>query len=104
MFSNYHKLVSLKQNGNLFGKSADDCKAITVHQNEDGSLLWYDLEDTEANRTYRIVHSNGVASTKVVDLNGYTLYLDTLNSEISLTGETSLAGYQTIIAYKDSSK
>ncbi len=100
-FENYKKLIALKQNANLFGKSGTECKAITVNQNEDGSLLWYDLVDTEANRTYRIVHSNGVSKAKTVDLNGYTLYLDTLNTGVSLTSETSIEGYQTIIAYKD---
>ncbi len=101
IFENYKKLIALKQNGNLFGKSAADCKAITVNQNEDGSLLWYELIDTEANRIYRIVHSNGVDSAKVVDLGGYTLYLDTLNSGVTLTSETTIGAYQTIIAYKN---
>ncbi len=100
-FENYKKLISLKQNANLFGKNGTECKAINVQMNEDGSLIYYDLVDTAANKTYRIVHSNGVASPKTVDLAGYTLYLDTLNSNISLTAETTILGYQTIIAYKN---
>lgn len=100
-FENYRKLISLKQNANIFGKSSTECEEITIHTNEDSSLIWYDLVDTEANRSYRIIHSNGVASNKVIDLNGYTLYLDTLNSGVNFTSETSIDNYQTIIAYKD---
>lgn len=100
-FENYKKLIALKQNANLFGKNGIECKAINVQTNEDGSLIYYDLVDEAANRTYRIVHSNGVASPKGVDLSGYSLYLDTLNSNIALTAETTVSEYQTIIAYKN---
>ena len=70
--------------------------------NENKSMIYYDLVDKVNNCTYRIVHSNGVSSAdKVVDLEGYTLYLDTLNTEnLTLTNETPIREYQTIIAYK----
>ncbi|MDE6241154.1 MAG: type I pullulanase [Anaeroplasmataceae bacterium] len=102
LFENYKKLVALKQNTGLFGKSGAECKNITVTTNADGSLITYDLVDTANNRTYRIVHSNGVtASDKKVNLEGYTLYLDTLNQTgLALTSETVVSDYQTIIAYK----
>ena len=94
-------LIALKQNKNLLGKAGEDCKGITFQKNSDGSMIYFDLVDTVNNRTYRIVHSNGVTADKKVDLAGYTLYLDTLNkSDLALTSETVVDNYQTIIAYK----
>ncbi len=101
LFQNYQKLIALKQNKNLLGKAGEDCKGITFQKNSDGSMIYFDLVDTVNNRTYRIVHSNGVTADKKVDLAGYTLYLDTLNkSDLALTSETVVDNYQTIIAYK----
>ncbi len=102
MFNNYKLLISLKHNKALFGKSGEDCKNIEIHTNSDGSMIYYDLVDTVNNVSYRIVHSNGVsASDKVVNLEGYTLYLDTLNkTDLTLTASTTVDAYQTIIAYK----
>ena len=58
---------------------------------------------TEANLEYVIIHSNGVnANDKTFNLEGYTLYLDTLNvSGLELTANTVISNYQTIIAYKN---
>ncbi|MDE7263387.1 MAG: type I pullulanase [Anaeroplasmataceae bacterium] len=102
LFKNYQRLIALKQNTNLFGKSGTDCKNIDVTTNSDGSMIMYDIVDTVKNCTYRIVHSNGVsASDKVVNLEGYSLYLDTLNLQgLSLTANTVISNYQTIIAFK----
>ena len=102
MFKNYQKLISLKQNSALFGKNSQGIKNITINTNSDGSLIYYDVIDTVNNVSYRIVHSNGVNSSKVVDLSGYTLYLDTLNLDgFVLSAATNIASYQTIIAYKN---
>ncbi|MDE7384890.1 MAG: type I pullulanase [Anaeroplasmataceae bacterium] len=103
MFENYKKLIALKQNTAVFGKDGAACKEIVVNTNADGSMLTFDLVDTVNNRTYRIVHSNGVtASDKTVNLEGYTLYLDTLNkTDLTLTASTTVDNYQTIIAYKN---
>lgn len=102
-FRNYQALIKLKQNAGLFGKDGNACKEITIQTNEDGSLIYYDLVDTVNQRSYRIAHCNGVVgSNRKVDFNGYTLYLNTLNStNLVLNTETTLSDYQTIIAYKD---
>ena len=103
MFENYKKLIALKQNSNLFGLSGEASKSIKVTASCSNSLLVYDIVDTQKNISYRIIHSNGYESTtaKTVNLEGYTLYLDTLNIEnLELTNETAVAEYQTIIAYK----
>ncbi|MDE5715852.1 MAG: type I pullulanase [Anaeroplasmataceae bacterium] len=102
LFNNYQKLIALKQNKNIFGKSGSECKEIVVNTNSNGSLIYYDLVDTVNHISYRIIHSNGVsAEDKKVDLSGYTLYLDTLNlDDFTLTAATSIEAYQTVIAYK----
>ena len=102
MFTNYQKLIALKHNSALFGLTGEESVNIEIKMNENKSMIYYDLVDKVNNCTYRIVHSNGVSSAdKVVDLEGYTLYLDTLNTEnLTLTNETPIREYQTIIAYK----
>jgi pullulanase len=102
MFTNYQKLIALKQNANLFSKSNEDCKAITININDNGSMIYYDLVDQEAGLSYRIIHCNGVsAGNKTIDLDGYNLYLDTLGVEnLQLTATTVISNYQTIVAYK----
>ncbi|MDE5566190.1 MAG: hypothetical protein K2I77_04320, partial [Anaeroplasmataceae bacterium] len=88
-FRNYQKLIELKQNSNLFGKTGAECKELVINKNTDGSLIYYDVIDHGNNVCYRIAHSNGVASdSKTVDFNGFTLYLDTLN-------QTNLVLYST---------
>lgn len=103
MFKNYQKLIALKQNKALFGKTGIEAEEIIVNTNFDGSLIYFDLEDQVNNRTYRIIHSNGVSNNeKVIDMSGYTLYLDTLGLEsLVLNQNTTIADYQTIIAYKN---
>jgi hypothetical protein len=102
MFNNYKALIALKQNADVFGKNATQIASdVTVEKNENGSLIIMKIKDTANNLEYIICHSNGVNGTKVVNLEGYTLYLDTLNqSNLELTSETRLSPYQTIIASK----
>jgi pullulanase len=102
MFENYQKLIALKQNENLFGKSNDECKLIKVNTNSNGSMIHYELVDEEAGLTYVIIHHNGAnASDNTYNLAGYTLYLDTLGvAGLELTQSTEVQKYQTIIAYK----
>jgi len=106
MFNNYQKLIEIKQNEALFSKSNAECKALKVLTNANGSVIYFDLVDEDLGLTYRIVHCNGVTSgDKSVNLEGYTLYLDTLNVEnISLTASYQMQNYQTIIAYKNISE
>lgn len=102
MFKNYQKLIALKQNKELFAKDAGDLNNVLINYNSDGSLIYFDLKDSVNKKEYRIVLSNGVTGTKEVDLEGYTLYLDTQNkTNLNLTSTTTIDNYQTIIAYKD---
>lgn len=101
MFENYQKLIALKQNSALFGKNGTDAKNIVIEVSDENNLIIYDLVDSVNNRTYRIIHSNGVSGTKTANLDGYTLYLDTLNkTNMALSSQTAISNYQTIIAYK----
>ena len=103
MFNNYKALIALKQNANVFGKDATEiAQDMTVEKNDNGSLIIIRVKDTLNKIEYVICHSNGVSGTKVVNLDGYTLYLDTLNqSNLKLTAETTVSPYQTIIATKN---
>ena len=103
MFNNYKSLIALKQNANVFGKDATEiAQDMTVEKNDNGSLIIIRVKDTLKKIEYVICHSNGVSGTKVVNLEGYTLYLDTLNqSSLKLTATTTINPYQTIIATKN---
>ena len=101
MFNNYQKLIALKQNKELFGKPNESLTNILIQYNADASLIYFDLTDSVNHREYRIILSNGVSGDKVVNLEGYTLYLDTLNkTNLNLTSQTTIEDYQTIIAFK----
>ena len=100
MMEVYKKLIALKQNGNILGLDGNACKNITINSSTDGSLIWYDLVDASTNTTYRIIHNNGSSSSNSVNLAGFTLYLDTLNSGVTFSSSTQIKPYQTIIATK----
>jgi pullulanase/glycogen debranching enzyme len=103
MFNNYKALIALKQNANLFGKNATQIASdVTIEKNDNGSLIIMKVKDTLNKVEYIICHSNGVSGTKVVNFEGYQLYLDTLNqSNLVLSSTTTISPYQTIIAYKN---
>lgn len=101
MFNNYKKLISLKQNGNIFNQTSATFNRVEVTANANNSMISYKIVDQETNKEYIIIHSNGVSGTKTANLAGYQLYLDTLNvTGLSLTESTTIQDYQTIIAYK----
>lgn len=104
MFSNYQKLIKLKQNTAVFGKTAEKIASdVTITKNSDGSLITMTITDNLNKVEYIICHSNGVSSNqKIVNLSGYILYLDTLNlTNLRLTDSTIVNSYQTIIAYRN---
>lgn len=104
MFSNYQKLIKLKQNTAVFGKTAEKIASeVIITKNSDGSLITMTITDNLNKVEYIICHSNGVSSNqKIVNLSGYTLYLDTLNlTNLRLTDSTIVNSYQTIIAYRN---
>ena len=102
MFENYKKLIALKQNVNLFGKTAEEIATdVVVTTNTEKSLVTIKVTDNVNKVEYIICHSNGNSGNKVVDLSGYTLYLDTLNiNGFTLTASTTIQSFQTVIAYK----
>ena len=102
MFENYKKLISLKTQSDLFSAhTQEDCeylsKSIQVSNDKAVIMYTYQLGPNE----YTIIHVNGVASeVHTVDLAGYTLYLDTLNTGKELTNGYELEAYQTLIVYR----
>ena len=100
VFKIYQKLISLKQNTNLFGLDFEKASNINITVSPDNSTIEYTLVDIENNKEYKIIHANGSVSNHTINLEGYTLYLDTLGSEIELTAQTVINPYQTIIAVK----
>ena len=102
MFHNYQKLIALKQNKSLLSKSNQDCAKIEVKLSDDGSMFYFDLIDSANNEAYRIIHCNGnLKAGTTMNLEGYSLYLDTLNIDgLALNSKTSLSAYQTLIVKK----
>ena len=102
MFNNYKKLIALHNTTDLFRKSNIEAKNIYLEWNSDLSVCRYTIKDSINNVQYVIVHSNGYKSNnKTVNLQGYSLYLDTLNTkDLELGSKTKLGECQTIIAYR----
>jgi LPXTG-motif cell wall-anchored protein len=107
VFETYQKLIAIKQNANLFGyNTQEECEAFrnTIQISSDYSMVSYKMryEDGDDLLEYYIIHVNGIGNAEdhVVNLAGYTLYLDTLNTGAELTDNYQLQSYQTIIAYR----
>ena len=100
MIEKYKKLIWFKQNVDGMHLDKTAAKAMTFNVSSKYDLISYEIKDTANNRTYKVVHGGASLSGATVDLSGYTLYLDTLNSNVSLTSSTSISAFQTIIAYK----
>ena len=99
MFENYKKLIALKTTTSALAMGKTDAQAISVTTNATKSMISYKISDAE--KEYVIIHSNGVGGPKNIDLEGYTLYLDTLNLDgFTLSANTTINPYQTIIAYR----
>ena len=99
LFSDYQKLLALKQNFAGLHLEQAAAQNIEINHNEDYSMIWYDLPGEEGH-SYRIAHANGLCSgNDAVDFSGYELYLSTV-SEATLSSATKVAPYQTIIASK----
>ena len=100
MYQNYKKLCELKASGNITlpVSSCSTVRNSMIYDQTNMSYFYYDI--TTPAGTYRIIHHNGYDSTATVNLSGYTLYLDTLGKYSSVSGNTTIYPYQTIIAYK----
>jgi len=65
------------------------------------NVITYDLDDDKTHRKYKVIHVNGYRTNQVLfNLEGYTLYMDTINSHKELSNKTALIPYETLIAYK----
>ena len=96
MFANYQKLIALKQE--FAGLHYDKTKNTSYQVNVDGSsCIFYTI--VEGGRTYQFIHVNGLGTSKLFNLEGYTLVVDTLGAK-TLSSSTGLAPYETLVAYK----
>ena len=109
----YKKLISLKQNVDGLHLGKEDAAKLDVQVLGDSmNCITYEIKDTANNKTYKIAHQAYFVATykdgkfnpknaPEVDFTGYSeIYLDTLNSGITLSSATKRAGGQTIIAVK----
>lgn len=102
MFTNYQKLISLKQTVDGLHLNKDQIEAFIVTVVDDGHVIQYKITDSVNNKEYFIIHSNGVNTSNrtSIDLTGYALYLDTLNELPQTLGVVTVKGFQTIIVVK----
>lgn len=101
MFTNYQKLIKFKQETEWLALPAGSNNAVVADTSK-GNVISYSYEDSTSGKTYIVIHCNGYnpSSLPKVDLSGYTLILDTINSSKPLTSQTQLEAYETIIAVK----
>lgn len=105
VFENYKALIAFKQQCGGLHLNEDEIAAnYTVTTLKGGAAIQIDIKDSKNNRTYRVVHANGCLDALNVDFGGYTLYLDTLDSNVALSSATAIQPYQTIIAYVEGIK
>jgi pullulanase/glycogen debranching enzyme len=99
-FKNYQKLIHLKQT--VFDLSLNkDLNLLLQVDSSKPNVITYDLDEGESKRKYKVIHVNGYRTGPVVmNLKGYSLYLDTINSHKELSSSTALIPYETLIAYK----
>lgn len=101
MFENYQKLLQFKQNYSALSLENSDTIDSTFSFDEtDSNSIIYRFESD--GKEFVIAH--GSVDSKIelptLDLDGYTLYLDTLNELTDLKDGLRLKNFQTIIAYK----
>lgn len=101
MFANYQKLIALKKTNAGLALPSGQNNTVTVDTTK-GNVISYSFTDSVSGHTYKVFHVNGANTSSLpkIDLSGYTLYLDTINSAKSLTASTQLEAYETLIAYK----
>ena len=99
-FKVYQKLIALKQK--VFDLQLD--KEMNTLLNVDikrPNVITYDLDEGESGRKYKVIHVNGYRTGPIVmNLSGYNLYLDTINSHKELSNSVALIPYETLIVYK----
>ena len=102
MFKNFQKLITFKQSVYELALEKGLNTLVNV-ESERGNMISYELADKDTNRIYKIFHVNAYKNggANIVDLSGYSVYLDTINSHKVLGSKTSLVPYETLICYKD---
>ncbi len=101
MFKNYQKLIKFKQT--VSDLSLDKITNIALRVEDFlPNVIYYELGDKESGRKYMVFHVNGNKTGRPVrlDLEGYKLYLDTINPYKELSKYTMMVPYETIIVYK----
>ena len=100
VYANYQKLIEFKQMFvKDFGLTSNDAVASKYEVTELSGGTAIQITITANGKTWKIIHANGSASSVTADFNGYTLYLSTTGAT-TLGASTTVAPYQTIIAYK----
>lgn len=99
MMNVYKKLISLKQSFSSLHLSQEEASKITVNTSENNNLISYSLSDSE--KEYVFYFNNGYKKESNIDLSDYTLYLDSLNENKTLSSTTELETYEVLIAYKN---
>ncbi len=102
MFENYRQLIAFKRmfvsEFGLEERSEIEAK-YDVQASDDGMQFVVTITAKDG-KVWKVAHGNGVGTSQTVDFAGYTLYLDTMNTNVALSGSTKLAPFQTLIAYK----
>ena len=100
-FKNYQKLIYLKQNLEMLSLKQGDNSKLEVNIDEP-NLISYELIDKKSKRLYKVFHVNGykIGKPTLVNLEGYSLFVDTVNAHKDLSRVTSLISYETLVAYK----
>ena len=101
MFKNYQKLIKFKQTVSDLSLDKDLNTLLRV-ENFLPNVIYYELDDIGSGRKYLVFHVNGNKTGRPVrlDLDGYKLYLDTINPYKELSKYTMLVPYETLIVYK----
>ncbi|MCM1290216.1 MAG: type I pullulanase [Corallococcus sp.] len=106
-FEVYKQLIEFKRTcGALHLSQADMANYCTVTKlgegAAEGSVVKIVLKDVAANKTYTVIHANGVVPADfTVDLNGQTILVNTLRTTLALTENTPIKPYQTLITYAE---
>ena len=100
-FEAYQKLIALKQNVDGLHLNEDEIEGNYVTESlNNGSIIKATFKDSKNNVEYVVYHSNGVTSESdagaSIPVDGYEVYLDTLNRTLSGTTHT-LKPFETLI-------
>ena len=102
IFANYQKLIAFKRSFKQMGLKASEVNSdkYSVEVLKGNAAFKITLNAADG-KTWTIIHANALVDGLTVNLNGCTLYLDTLGIDgLTLGSATPILPFQTIIAYK----